>query len=209
MATSKKRASFSSSSRIAVQAHASNLEDDTPVVPPHAPEVQPIPPDAEEVSLEQMLAADASEPQLTRRNRVIYSLGVGLTLVSIAAAIGMYGFYLKQDAPKPVAEPQTAVQTISPTPVADRQSVTLEVLNGSGVSGKASKTADTLKEKGYTILGTGNAKKIPQSTISFSPGVSDQLRSLVIADLQLLGVSSVAADLVSATVSARITLGLK
>jgi copper homeostasis protein CutC len=49
----------------------------------------------------------------------------------------------------------------SPTPtpkiLVDKQAVRIKVLNGSGVSGKASAVKEILKEKGYQEILTGNA----------------------------------------------------
>lgn len=70
----------------------------------------------------------------------------------------------------PTDTPQPSVSTTptspTPTPKAspidkatglDRSSVSVEVLNGSGVIGAASKASDILKNLGYNVTSTGNA----------------------------------------------------
>jgi len=47
--------------------------------------------------------------------------------------------------------------TVTPRILVDKQKVRIKVLNGSGVSGKASAVKDILKEKGYQEILTGNA----------------------------------------------------
>ena len=61
----------------------------------------------------------------------------------------------------PVSTPSgTVKQTLTGTPSvtgSTKTSTTVEVLNGSGVAGVATKMATTLKSLGYTVSGTGNA----------------------------------------------------
>ncbi len=228
MPTKKKRASFSKSPHIAVQAVVTSLEDEHEIEEKNQPKIASISsvssmPTAEkhiekitaaeeavsEASLEEMLANDAQESGLAIKNVWLYRLGVIVAGgISICALI-IYIAYAKQTSvPKnAVVLPQTP--TPIPTAAVDIKTITIEVLNGSGVSGKAAKTADILKNKGYTITSTGNSKKIPVSTVFFSSSLSDQAKSMLLLDLQSVGVSSVSAESIASSASARVILGIK
>lgn len=55
--------------------------------------------------------------------------------------------------PTPMSQP-----TATPTPLPpDRSKVKVQVLNGAGVAGAAGKMKSLLEEKGYVVMGTGNA----------------------------------------------------
>jgi len=52
----------------------------------------------------------------------------------------------------------TPIPTFTPTPTPNRSVVRIQILNGSGVKGKATVVKNFLKEKGYENILTGNAK---------------------------------------------------
>ncbi len=170
-------------------------------------EVQTVP--TSDSTLEDMLAKDAIEPELTKKNTWVYWFGLVFTGVILLLSVGIYLVYL-QSSKLPVA---TTTPSTSPTPIptitVDPKTITIEVFNASGVAGKAAKTADELKSKGYTIVSTGNAKKIPSTTVSFSNSISARAKELILSDLQSMGLSSISSVLVDSSVSARVTLGLK
>lgn len=210
MAVKKKRASFSKAPHIAVSAVVPNLED-VEEVPEAAIELPPVPqiaPESEE-SLVEMLSENVEDSALSKKNVWIYRFGLMITCTIIASAIGLYLLFVSQS-----KAPVSTVATVStptpvPTVVVDMKSITIEVLNGSGVSGKAQKTASALQAKGYTIVSTGNAKKIPVSTVQFSPQVSKQAIDSLLLELKEHNISSVSSVPLTSSVSARIILGLK
>lgn len=59
--------------------------------------------------------------------------------------------------------------------------IPVQVLNGSGVDGLATKTADGLKQKGFTIAGTGNqiGPLASQTLVRYPPGQQEQAQALV------------------------------
>lgn len=82
--------------------------------------------------------------------------------------------------PTPTATPVPP----SPTPV-DRSVVSIQVLNGSGVSGAAAATAETLEGIGYTITGTGNADNSDYETteIYTTSDFPENMTDTLLADL--------------------------
>lgn len=82
----------------------------------------------------------------------------------------------------------TATPTKKPTPTAESSSsattntkgLTVRVLNGSGITGRAADTADFLKSLGYAIGGTGNADAdtYEKTTISIKASKADKLATL-------------------------------
>lgn len=90
-----------------------------------------------------------------------------------------------------------------------RSDWSLEVLNGSGVSGLAKKVAEQLSDLGYPVVKTGNADKqtYKSTEILVRSDLKDKVE-LVIADLKdVVKIASVAGELEEGTSSARIILG--
>lgn len=104
------------------------------------------------------------------------------------------------DTPYPTATPEatiapTSMPTKTPTPRPtsnpldketglNRSQISVDIKNGSGTAGAASKMADTLRGFGYSIAGTGNADNYDyeKTTISVKPGKEKYL-SLLEKDL--------------------------
>lgn len=111
---------------------------------------------------------------------------------------------------EPTPSPTTiSLPTPSPAPALIRAEWTLEVLNGSEISGLAKKVADQIKALGYQVVKVGNADKsnYQSSQIIVKKEVLDKI-DLVIADLKdIVKIATVSADLQIATASARIILG--
>lgn len=228
MPTKKKRASYSKSAHIAVQAQTSSLEDDVAPTPktqenidtkPNSTDTAPVAviqaqtstsvPTSDDDALENMLANDTVESELSKKNRKLYAIGFVATGCIMLTTIVLYLVFLKSTAMPVTSKAPATTPTPVPTVVVDVKTLTIEVLNGSGIAGKASKTADALKEKGYIIVSTGNAKKIPGTTVTFSSTIPQRAKEVVLSDLQSIGISSISATIIDSSVSARIILGLK
>ena len=90
----------------------------------------------------------------------------------------------------PTVTPKTVAKATSTTeisPTATSVSASVEVLNGSGVSGAASKMASTLKSLGYTVSSTGNADTFEYKDITIEvkksePKLLTQLKNDLSAD---------------------------
>ncbi len=227
MPARKKRISSPKSALVAVQSQVSSLEDEQtisgeesrpsdPVV--HLPsektglekEFSKTSERAYADTLEAVLSQDAQESELSKKNVWLYRFGIIGTGIVIVSSIMLYGIYARASSKATVPIAATpVVPTETPVAVIDPKTITIEVLNASGVSGKASKTAEILKAKGYTIVSTGNAKKIPSTSVAFSTSLSKKTQDLVLGDLLSMGFSSVSSSIVDSSISARIVLGLK
>lgn len=84
---------------------------------------------------------------------VIY--GISRMNLNVSSATALFSFAAKPTAtPTPSPEPSP---TPTPTPELNKEELRIKVLNGSGISGKASDVKDALNEAGYQEILTGNA----------------------------------------------------
>ncbi|MGY0067402.1 LCP family protein [Streptomyces sp. QTS137] len=59
------------------------------------------------------------------------------------------------------------------------RTVTVQVLNGTGTSGRAATAAEQLRAAGYTVTGTGNAPTpAKETTVTYPPGLEEQAKAL-------------------------------
>ena len=81
---------------------------------------------------------------------------------------------------KPTPTPTKVASSSASSSTTSTKGLTVRVLNGSGVAGKASTAADFLKGLGYEITGTGNADNFDyeQTTISIKSTKSSLLPTL-------------------------------
>ncbi len=106
---------------------------------------------------------DYSEIHQIAKN--IFSPEVGKTINDSAA---------QNESPEPTIGPEGVLPSVSPTPsTAATVKPTLEVRNGTGVTGLAKKVADKLTKDGYKVVATGNAKsKTIEKTTVYAPKVT-------------------------------------
>jgi hypothetical protein len=102
----------------------------------------------------------------------------------------------------------TPTPETSPTPVDTRSSITIEVLNGSGVAGMAASTAEKLNTLGYTVISTGNADRSNYATTQILTSTTFATAELLISDLtKEFDTASISGELKDSTASARIIVG--
>ncbi len=141
---------------------------------------------------------------------------IWLTILSVLALVA--GFFatmafkenVKEEAKK-VEASSTPVPTPTPEPKPelDRAQWSLEVLNGSGISGQAKKVADAIKELGYVVTKSGNADKqtYEESQIFVTEDLKEKV-NLLITDLKdVIRIATIAGILKESTPSARIIIG--
>lgn len=87
------------------------------------------------------------------------SLGIQMPSLSGLTVPGM-----NQPTPTPVLDPTVVPPSPTPTPSINREEIRLKVLNGSGISGKATEVKDFFQEKGYGEILTGNAEAFDYET---------------------------------------------
>lgn len=87
--------------------------------------------------------------------------------------------------PTPIpATPTPMPPTPTPTPAIERAEVRVQVLNGSGIAGKASDVKEFLREQGYEEILTGNASAFDYETTVIQTKEGDEaLRDLVAEDI--------------------------
>ncbi len=138
-----------------------------------------------------------------------------IILLLILAVGGFMLFKNKSSIKKLVARPTpTPAPTATPAPteapkILERSQWSLEVLNGSGVTGLAKKVGDKLQGLGYPVVKTGNADKSNYLTtqILVKKDLAEKV-DLVIADLKdIIKIASYGGELKDSTASARIILG--
>jgi hypothetical protein len=156
---------------------------------------------------------------LERRNRRLFFIGIIITAFILGATAATLYFRVKQgnfgtnevevktEETEDIAQSETSSPepTSTPTP---RSEITLEILNGSGVSGLAGDTADEFEALGYVIDNTGNADTAQGNQLYIQKGLDqDQLKYLMDDVKDKLNITEITAELSSLDVSARIVLG--
>jgi len=147
---------------------------------------------------------------MEKRNKRMYVGGIVLAVL-ILAAVGGVGWLrsrleteVVKTGPAPTLAPAESdgEETIG----LNREEISLEVLNGSGVAGAAGKTAQEFEDLGYIIVKTGNAEDTKGNKLYVSSELADRI-SLLLADVkESLGIESFEV-LVDSSASARIILG--
>jgi len=167
---------------------------------------------SEDSNLEDILDDDPEESRLDKKNSALFFFGILFTIAMIISSAGLFVIYLRT--PKVVNMPSPAIKhavvSAKPTPLAMPADITVEVLNGSGITGAAGKAASELAGRGYQVIAVKNSKKIGTTQVFVSLRLSQPQSSLLLADMStLFGVSSSSGDLTDSTASARIILGAK
>ena len=166
------------------------IKPDSSTFVPQPPIVKP--PSLVDVSSSAKATADKPKKPVEQKpsvNRVkpqwgMFFAGMGTMLLITGAAAGGWWWMngqknpLKQavePSPTPTTLPTVAVSTPTPTPTVaawSRGSISVDVLNGSGITGEATKIASQIQKLGYKKGETGNAANQTGSTISFGPDVA-------------------------------------
>lgn len=152
-------------------------------------------------------------PPMEKSNKKLFKMGAIISGVIIILAVGFFLTQRKnitqpEQTPKPTSTPAVS-PTTTPKPSFNRSEWSLEVLNGSGVTGAAKKLADKLAELGYKILKTGNADRsdYAKSELFVAKDRKDKQDSLLEDLKKELSIASVSGELTDSTASARIFIG--
>lgn len=110
---------------------------------------------------------------------IIIATGVGMILLNKTNTLKKINFN-QEPTPIPTEIPTPTVAEIS------KEDFTFEVLNGSGESGKAGKTADSIKELGYKVENVGNADSNDYLGfhVGFSSKISDTDKKMILDELK-------------------------
>lgn len=93
--------------------------------------------------------------------------------------------FLSQATPTPLPSPTPTKPTPTPTPSVNREEIRIKVLNGSGISGKASDVKAFLTEKGYQEILTGNAEgfDFDKTVVQIKKDQEKKLKPLIAEDI--------------------------
>lgn len=157
--------------------------------------------------------SDSDQPPIEKKNRTLFWIGsLGVVVILLASGFFLYQFLRqspKQETVSPVEEEEVEQVEESPQPTFSRADWSLEVLNGTGVTGAAKKVADKLKELGYQVVKVGNADKdtYEGNHLLVAKDKQDQSEQLLEDLNKELKIASVSGELKDSTASARIILG--
>jgi len=159
--------------------------------------------EVEEVEVKDELPAKKSGKKL-------FILGAILLLLIIVLGVVGFIFFPIENLPwNKNTAPPVSKETTTTLPVLVKSDWSFEVLNGSGVTGAAGKTADELEALGYRVVEIGNADK--QTYIGNGLFVSQKMKdkvNLLVSDLKdTITIATVAGILKDSTASARIIIG--
>ena len=118
----------------------------------------------------------------------------GLIILIVVALLGVGIFLLtKRAGEKEIAPTETPTVTSSPLPTAsaepiDRAEVSIEVQNGTGISGEAAYLQGQLRSLGYTDITVGNASSQDNeaTTVTFKSGLNKEVVDEITAKLETL-----------------------
>ncbi len=118
----------------------------------------------------------------------------GLIILIVVALLGVGIFLLtKRAGEKEIAPTETPTVTSSPLPTAsaepiDRAEVSIEVQNGTGISGEAAYLQGQLRSLGYTDITVGNASSQDNeaTTVTFKSGLNKEVVDEITAKLEAL-----------------------
>jgi hypothetical protein len=181
------------------------------VLPEPKPEAPPVIPETPTIEhLENIPDSDPKGSRTDRNNTIIFWIGIVITLGIIAVSAGIFVLYLRS------AKANRTVLITKPAPTAvpesafSRSTVTFEVINASGVSGSAAKSAAVLTRAGYTVVTVASGKKQAKSELLLATSLSDTVKKEILADTgNLFSISSSSGDLKNSTASARLVIGVK
>ena len=125
-----------------------------------------------------------------KNNKKIVFIVLAVVIVLGAAGGGFYFYNKKKSAPEIQSETETeqivvspASEPVEPSPATtplERKDLAIQVLNGSGIAGKAGKMKDFLEEAGYEEIDTGNAETYDyeEAEIAVKENAKDYLEML-------------------------------
>ncbi len=99
----------------------------------------------------------------------------------------------------------------SSTPAADKSTIKIEVLNGTGIAGEAGLLSDALKDLGYTSVTTGNAsnQNATETVVMFSPTIDQAVITEITGKLKELYTTVTTDNTKPADSDIEITTGLR
>jgi hypothetical protein len=182
------------------------------------------------------MSIEGGEEISRRGKKKVYVVGVVITVIVLSAVGGVFFLRVKQSQ-KNISKNDTAYPTLTQKQDGDnasqtgtegeegedgggnaglvvteslgleRSEISLEVLNGTDVTGLAGQTADSFKQLGYEIAEVGNAEDTVGNKLYVNPDFEGELGVLLEDVEEELSISSVSGTLSGSDAHARIILG--
>ena len=153
------------------------------------------------------------EVPLEKTNRKLFTAGL-IVVLFIFGVTGWVFYLTNRYAEKTTQEEITLEEgtteepTATPAPTQlEREEITLEILNGSGVAGAAGDAAEIFEALGYEDVEVGNADETEGNELYISSDVEDLIDVLLEDVEEELDISSISGELDDSDVSVRIILG--
>jgi len=161
------------------------------------------------------------EIQLETKNKRMFTIGIAISILVFVATFGILYLRFQQttestaqivveDQPEAVETDTSEAETTESTDEIEqleRGDITLQILNGSGVSGLAGTTSDTFENLGYSDIDTGNADDVEGNELYVDAEVKDLVEVLLGDVGDELNIEKITGDLEDSDFSARIILG--
>ncbi|MBU0846275.1 LytR C-terminal domain-containing protein [Patescibacteria group bacterium] len=153
------------------------------------------------------------EIPLEKTNRKLFT--AGLIVVLFVFGITGWIFYLTNRYTEKTTQEEITIEegiteepTATPAPTQlEREEITLEIMNGSGVAGAAGDAAEIFEALGYEITEIGNADVTEGNELYVNPEF-EGLVEILLKDVESeLDISSISGELEDSDASARIILG--
>lgn len=111
----------------------------------------------------------------------IISFLAGFLLGTVISTGAFYFYNLQNSQANTVSEAVEASPTPSPKPEVILSKYSLQILNGSGVAGRAGEVADTLEEEGLQKAHTGNAdsRGFEETTVGVKEGTPSEIYNTI------------------------------
>lgn len=153
------------------------------------------------------------EAPLEKTNRKLFT--AGLIVVLFIFGVTGWVFYLTNRYAEETTQEEITLEegtTEEPTAIPaltqlEREEITLEILNGSGVAGAAGDAAEVFEALGYEDVEIGNADETVGNELYVSSDVEDLIDVLLEDVEEELDISSISGELDDSDVSVRIILG--
>lgn len=131
-------------------------------------------------------------------NKKMFLAGSLVTFLVVMATVLLIGLGSKLlDSDSVVEQPAVVEVTPEPTPEAtpvpqlSKDEVFIEVLNGSGVAGRAGEVADEFEKLGYEVVGVGNGPSVGSTEIRVASEFVDKLDEFFVDASEVLGTEEV------------------
>ncbi len=148
-----------------------------------------------------------------KSNRKLFMAGLIVVLFIFGVTGWVFYFanrYSEETTQEEITLEEGATEEPTATPAStqlEREEITLEILNGSGVAGAAGDAAEVFEALGYEDVEVGNADDTEGNELYVSSDIEDLIDVLLEDVEEELDISSISGELDDSTASARIILG--